>query len=120
MTPPSGLEPGGRVNHGAEDRAGRDGQADADGDDDRGVAEGEKEPGAEGPLPVGHQLAGGVVDRRDVVGVEGVPGAEGPGGERHAQPEAQALELEMVRGDREHEDAPATDVQDQDHAGPSR
>ena len=32
-----------------------------------------------GALPLAHRLAGGVVDRRDVVGVEGVPQAQGVG-----------------------------------------
>ena len=76
-----------------------------------------KNPVRQRPVAVGHQLAGGVVDRRDVVGVEGVPGAESPRGQRHAQAEAEPGELEMVRGDREGEDAPAADVQGQDHQG---
>jgi hypothetical protein len=36
----------------------------------RRVAEGEEEANGKRPLPVVHQLAGGVVDRGDVVGVE--------------------------------------------------
>ncbi len=52
-----------------------------------------------------------------MVGVEGVPGAESPRGQRHAQAQPDALELEMVRGDREGEDAPAAQVQGQDHQG---
>ena len=42
-----------------------------------------------GRLPVGHQLAGGVVDGGDVVGVEGVPHAERV--RRHAEPDAEDL-----------------------------
>ena len=69
-----------------EHRLGRDAQADADHDDDRGVAEGEEEPRAERPFLVGHELARGVVDRGDVIGVECVPGTERPGRERHPEP----------------------------------
>ena len=58
-----------------------------------GVAEGEEEPGAQRALAVGHQLAGGVVDGGDVIGVEGVPDAEGPGGEGHPEAEAEAPAL---------------------------
>jgi hypothetical protein len=63
------------VNDRAEDGLGGDAQADAHHDNDRGVAEGEKETGAQRPLPIGHELAGGVVDRRDVIGVERMTGA---------------------------------------------
>ncbi len=48
-------------------------------EDDRRVAEREEEAGAERPLPVLQQLPRRVVDRRDVVGVEGVPQPEGVG-----------------------------------------
>ena len=40
-----------------------------------------------GALPFAAYLADGVVDRRDVVGVERVPEAEGVGQDRHADPE---------------------------------
>jgi hypothetical protein len=40
---------------------------------DRGVPEREEEPDAQRPLAFRHQLASGVVDRGDVVGVERVP-----------------------------------------------
>ena len=46
-----------------------------------------QKPTETGPLAVGHQLAGGVVDRGDVVGVERVPHAQGVGGD--AQPDAE-------------------------------
>ena len=65
-----------RVDDRAEHRPGRDGMPAPTAIDDRRVAEGEEEPGGERPLAVGHQLAGGVVDGRDVVGVEGVPEAQ--------------------------------------------
>src|SRR5213592_1994914 len=46
-------------------------------EDDRRVAEREEEAGSERPLPVLQQLPCRVVDRRDVVGVEGMPQPEG-------------------------------------------
>src|SRR5207248_62237 len=45
-------------------------------EDDRRVAEGEEEAGAERAFPVLQQLPRGVVDRRDVIGVEGVSQTE--------------------------------------------
>ena len=56
-------------------------------EDDRGVPEREEEADAERPLAVGHQLARRVVDRRDVVGVEGVAQPERVGGDADAEPE---------------------------------
>jgi len=46
-------------------------------------------PGLVGALAVVDRLAGGVVDGRDVVGVERVPAAQGVGGD--AQPNAEEL-----------------------------
>ena len=45
-------------------------------DDDGRVAEREEEPDGDRPPPFLHQLAGDVVDRRDMVGVEGMPQPE--------------------------------------------
>ena len=59
--------------------------SDRQGDDDRRVAEREEEPDADRPLAVLHQLAGGVVDGRDVVGVDGVAEPEGVGEEGRRQ-----------------------------------
>ena len=68
------------------------------------MAEREEEAGAERPLPVLQQLARRVVDRRDVVGVEGVPQPErvrerGEAGQRRVarqvveeQPEAEHVQ----------------------------
>ena len=42
------------------------------------MAEGEEEPRAERPFLVSHELARGVVDRGDMIGVECVPGTERP------------------------------------------
>jgi hypothetical protein len=84
----------------AEHRLLRDHDPGADRDDDRGVAEGEEEADAQRPLALVHQLAGGVVDGGDVVGVEGVPHAEGVGEHRDADAEA----LVVLGDDQEDED----------------
>ena len=115
-----GLEGGTRVDHRAEYRPGGEGDADADRDDDRGVAEGEEEAAAQGAFAVGHELAGGVVDAGDVVGVEGVPEPQEPGGDGDAQPDAESaaaadsLVVEVVRHHAQHVDAPACPVDRQD------
>ena len=94
-TPPGGLEPGVGPDDGVEDRARGDRDPGADQQDHARVAEREEEAAADRPLAVGHQLARCVVDRGDVVGVERVAGAERPGRERHAHPDAEALVLEV-------------------------
>ncbi len=99
----------------AEDELLGDDDADAHGDDHGGVAEREEVPEAERPRPAGalplvHLLAGGVVDHRDVVGVEGVPQAERVG--QHADADAEAP---VVRRYHERdEDAEAEHVQGED------
>ena len=54
-------------------------------DHDRGVAQGEEQTHAHRTLPVLHQLAGGIVDRGDVVRVHRVAQAERVGEERCGQ-----------------------------------
>ena len=71
------------------------------------VAEAEPEADAHRALAVGHQLAGGVVDGRDVVGVEGVPHAEGVRREAEADAEDRAADLVVVRGDDPDQQPPA-------------
>ena len=56
-------------------------------EDDRRVPEREEEADAQRPLALGHQLARRVVDRRDVVGVEGVAQPERVGGDADADGE---------------------------------
>ena len=87
---------------------------------DRGVAEREPEADGQRPLAVGHQLAGGVVDRRDVVGVEGVPQPERVRGD--AEPDAEDLRAErvVVRGDEREQRDPADDVQRRRRPRPCR
>ena len=70
--------PGGRD---VADDPGRDRDEDRQADHDRGVAQREEEPDADGSLAVLHELAGRVVDRRDVVGVDGVAETERVGQE---------------------------------------
>ena len=50
-----------------------DGDGDRQRDDDGRVAKREKQSDPDGPAAFLHELAGHIVDRRDVVGVEGVP-----------------------------------------------
>ncbi len=55
------------------------GQGGDEGEHDGGVAEGEEEADSKGPFALLQQIAGGVVDRGDLVGVERVPQPEGVG-----------------------------------------
>ena len=67
---------------------------------------------------VGQQLAGGVVDRGDVVGVERVPQPEGVG--QHADADVEdrvvAAEVVVLRHDQAEQDAESDDVQQDDEA----
>ena len=65
---------------------------------------------------VGQQLAGGVVDGGDVVGVEGVPQPEGVGEDADADGEDRvvAAEVEVLRDDDAEQDAEPDDVQQHD------
>ncbi len=73
-------------------RARGDREADGEREDDRRVAEREEEADAEGPLPCCDQLARRVVDRGDVIGVEGVPQAEDV--RRQAEPDQRPVAAE--------------------------
>ena len=84
---------------------------------DRRVAEGEPEPDRHRALAVVHELAGGVVDGGDVVAVEGVPHAQGVGGEADAEAEGLGAEAVVMRRDQEGDDAPADHVQADDDRG---
>jgi hypothetical protein len=67
---------------------------------DRRVTEGEPEPDAQRALAFLHQLAGRVVDRRDVIGIERMPQPERVG--RHPDPDrerARPAEAVPVRCD---------------------
>jgi hypothetical protein len=80
------------------------------------MAEGEPEPHRDRAFAVGHQLAGGVVDGRDMVGVEGVSQAQGVGGD--AEPDAEHLRAHrVVPGNHDQQQrSPCDDVQQCDHA----
>ena len=82
---------------------------------DGGVAEGEEEADAQRPLAVVDQLAGGVVDGGDVVGVERVPHAQGVG--QDPGPEAEDLGSGdvVVPADGGGQQPPAEHVQPDDH-----
>jgi hypothetical protein len=78
---------------GRGDRLFRDDDADPDRDHDGGMPEGEEEAEPErarlaGALTFAQHLASGVVDRGVVVGVEGVPQAQGVGQDGDADPPA--------------------------------
>src|SRR5439155_16750947 len=60
----------------ALDGLGREGDREREAEDDRRVAEREEEPDPQRALALLHEEPGGVVDGRDVVGVEGVPKPE--------------------------------------------
>jgi hypothetical protein len=82
------------------------------------VPQREEEPDAERPLALLHELARRVVDRGDVIGVEGVAHAEGVGGQADARREGAAgAEAEVVRDDDPEEQPEADDVQADDGGG---
>lgn len=81
-----------------------------------GVAEREPEPDRDRPLAVGHQLAGGVVDRGDVVGVEGVPHTKRVRGHPKADPERLGTDLVVPRHHEQEQDAERHHVQRGDHS----
>jgi hypothetical protein len=83
---------------------------------DAGVAEGEEEPGRQRPLALADELAGGVVDRGDVVGVESASHAEGVGEDAGAEAEDLRPGDVIVGVDRGGQHPPAHDVQADDHA----
>ena len=93
------------------------GEPDREQEDDARVAEREEEPHAQRPLAVAHQLARRVVDRADVVGVEGVAHPERVG--RDADPDAEdaASQSQVLRRDEAEQQAEADDVEGNDHEG---
>ena len=85
---------------------------------DARVPEREEEPDAQRALAVVHQLARRVVDRRDVVGVEGVAQAERVGGDPDADAEGAAVpEVVVVRRDDGEQQEEADAVQGGDRRG---
>src|SRR3984957_18301305 len=94
--PTEALVGGVGIDDGPEDGLGRDGQSDPDDDDDGRMADGEEEPGSQRTLAIGHQLAGHVVDGRDVVGVERVAHPQRPGRDTQADPDAQPFVVKVA------------------------
>ena len=76
-----------------------------------GVPEREEEPGRQRSLALTDQLAGGVVDGGDVVGVEGVPHAERVGQRAGADAEDRRLADLVVAAQRRGQHGPAHEVQ---------
>ena len=88
----------------------------AEAEDDAGVSEGEPESDGKRPAPVVHELARGVVDGRDVIGVEGVSHPEDICGD--ADSDAETLvrtELEVLGGHAPDQRAPPDQMQEDDH-----
>src|ERR1700744_2144972 len=75
------------------------------------MAQREEESDSKGKLPVTHQLAGGVVDGGDVVGVECVAHTQGVGSESDADTKCLAAESQTGGVDDEHQGHPANEMQ---------
>ena len=89
-----------------------EGQQQRQPEDHARVTEREPEAGAERAGALTDQLARGVVDDRDVVGVERVPRAEEECGQTDPDPEdAGVAEAELLRRHGEQQDTPAEDVE---------
>jgi len=83
------------------------------------VAKAEPEPNAERPLVLAHELAGRVVDGRNVIGVEGVPHTEGVCRDAQSHTHELSTDGEAARGHEADQHSPADDVQQQDEASHS-
>ena len=84
-------------------------------EDDRRVPEREEEADAQRALALVHELARRVVDRADVVGVEGVAQPERVGGDPHARGRRRRrAEAIVVRDDEREQEEEADDVQAED------
>ena len=80
----------------------------------RGVAHREPEPDRDRSLAVGDELAGGVVDRGDVVGVEGVPQPVHVGRDPEAEAEDLGADVELGGHDEGEQQPERDDVQAED------
>ena len=92
-------------------------QEDRQHEHDAGVPEGEEEAHRQRPLAVIDELAGGVVDGRDVVGVEGMPHAERVGQDAGAEAEDLGPADVVVPADGGGQHDPAEYVEADDDAG---
>ena len=115
------LEGGPVVLHRVGEGAYADRQQEAEPEDDARVTHPEPEARRRGGGAVPDQLAGRVVDGRDVVGVEGVAGAEQEGGDAQADTEdTRAAHVEPLGRDDRDQHSPAERVEHDDdrrHAG---
>ena len=84
-------------------------------EDDARVTEGEREPDAERSLAVADQLAGRVVDRRDVVGVERMAHPKRVGQDTGAESKDLRLRDVQVSAQRRGQQRPADHIQRDDH-----
>jgi len=119
--PGGGLQGGAVVLQGVRQAAHAGDDEHAEREDDRRVPEREPEADAQRPLTLRHQLARGVVDRRDVVGVERVAQAQRVC--RDPEPDAEhAGGAELVALRRHHDDQQEEpgDVQGPDRGGEQR
>lgn len=89
-------------------------QSQRDGEDDRRVTEGEPGADGDGPLALLQQLPRRVVDRRDMVGVEGVPRPEQIGGQADPKSERRCAGARMSGRNDGEERTPADDVEQRD------
>ncbi len=84
------------------------------------MAQGEEQPDAGGLAALADQLACGVVDGGDVVGVEGVPQPENVGGESQSDTEDFPVDVEVARDDEDEQRSERQHVQtEDDQQGPT-
>ena len=104
------------VLHRAHDRTNSDRQQERQAEHDAGVAQGKPETCGQRPRALADQLAGGVVDYGDVVGVERMPHPEQVG--RHPESDAEDArrsQRDVLRRHPEDQHAPAKYVERQDN-----
>jgi hypothetical protein len=106
-----------RVGDRPDREADAEAQRDGEHEDHGRVPEREEQPDAERPAPVGHELAGRVVDRGDVVGVERVAQAERVRGQPDAGGERTRRPHREVRGHDDAEQQAEADGVECDHDG---
>jgi hypothetical protein len=86
-------------------------EEDGEDEDDRRVAERDEVPDAQGSLSVLNQLPRRVVDRCDVIGIEGVPHPQRVGEDPGPEAEELGLVDVVVTSERQEEHAPACDIE---------
>jgi hypothetical protein len=104
------------VAHLGSERSGPESEQDREADHDRRVTEREEEADGHRTLALGHELSRGVVNRGDVVGVEGVAHAERVREDPGADAEHTLGAKAVVVHRRDDDQRPADDVQESDEA----